>query len=74
MENCSKFPFTIYVIETCQYKLKVCENLMNLNGFDDSEVDGYFDKVIYQEEFFDLMTDACYYRWSQELNLSIEKN
>ena len=45
-------------MESCQYKLKVCEDLMNLKGFDDTDVEEYLDKMDYQDEFFELLIDA----------------
>ena len=45
-------------IKSCQYKLKVCEELMVLKGFDDTDVEEYLAKMDHQDEFFNTMIDA----------------
>ena len=39
-------------LESCQHKVKVCEALVNLRRFDDTDVDKYLDRVDHQDEFF----------------------
>ena len=39
-------------LESCQHKIKVCEALVNLRRFDDTDVDKYLDRVDHQDEFF----------------------
>ena len=39
-------------LESCQHKIEVCEALVNLRRFDDTDVDKYLDRVDHQDEFF----------------------
>ena len=53
-------------INSCQYKLMVCEELMVLKGFDDTEVKDYIDEMDGHDEFFDLMRDVEH-KWCEDL-------
>ena len=53
-------------INSCQYKLMVCEELMVRKGFDDTEVKDYLDEMDYQDEFFNLMRDVEH-KWCEDL-------
>ena len=53
-------------IKSCQYKLKVCEELMVLKGFDGTDVEEYLDRMDYQDEFFNLMRDVEH-KWCEDL-------
>ena len=53
-------------LESCKYKLEVCEDLLNLKGFNEDYAiqDEYFDRVPVFDEFFGFLLEVeC--RWSE---------
>ena len=46
-------------MESCQYKLKVCRDLMNLRGFEDPAIkDDYLDRLDDRDDFFAFMIET----------------